>query len=109
MTPLSASFFDGRMPRRQAVEVLAEGNEIVIRGVFGERRAPRAQVDISEPLGRGPRLLRLPDGAVCEIADHRVFIDWLAAAGFADSPVVRLQARWSWTMAALAGLVLERF
>jgi Zn-dependent protease with chaperone function len=103
---LPANFFDGHTPRRQAVELLAENDEIVVRGAFGERRTPRAQVEISEPLGRAPRLLRLPDGAVCEIADHRAFADWLAAAGFADSPVVRLQARWSWAVAALAAAVL---
>ncbi len=106
MSGLPASFFDGRTPRRQAVELLAENGEIVVRGAFGERRTPRAQVEISEPLGRAPRLLRLPDGAVCEIADHRAFTDWLAAAGFADSPVVRLQARWSWAVAALVAAVL---
>jgi Zn-dependent protease with chaperone function len=103
---LPASFFDGRTPRRQAVELLAEGGEIVVRGAFGERRIQRTQVEISEPLGRAPRLLRLPDGAVCEITDHRAFADWLTAAGFADSPVVRLQARWSWAVAALAAAVL---
>ena len=106
MSGLPASFFDGRTPRRQTVELFAEGDEILIRGAFGERRMPRAQVEISEPLGRAPRLLRLPDGAVCEIADHPAFAEWLTAAGFADSPVVRLQARWSWAVAALAASVL---
>ncbi|MCL2524106.1 MAG: M48 family metallopeptidase [Betaproteobacteria bacterium] len=106
MNHIAANFFDGRTPRRQAVELLAEGEEIVIRGAFGELRAPRAQVEISEPLGKAPRRLRLPDGAVCEIADHSAFAAWLAAAGFAESPVVRLQARWSWAVAALAGTLL---
>uniref|UniRef100_UPI0033418328 M48 family metallopeptidase n=1 Tax=Castellaniella defragrans TaxID=75697 RepID=UPI0033418328 len=106
MNSLPASFFDGRTPRRQAVELLAEGDEIVVRGDFGELRTPRAQVEISEPLGRAPRLLRLPGGAVCEIADHQAFAGWLASAGFVNSTVVRIQARWSWAVAALAGAVL---
>ncbi len=106
MSGIAASFFDGRTPQRQAAELLVEGEEIVVRGAFGERRAPRAQVEISEPLGRAPRLLRLPDGAVCEVADHAAFGAWLAGAGMAESPVVRLQRRWSWAVAALVAAVL---
>lgn len=106
MSGIAASYFDGRTPQRQAVELSVDGGEIVVRGAFGERRAGRAQVDISEPLGRAPRLLRFADGAVCEVADHAAFAAWLAAAGFAESPVVRLQSRWSWALAALAAAVL---
>jgi len=106
MSGIQASFFDGRTPRRQAVELFAENGEIVIRGAFGERRVARSQAEISEPLGGAPRLLRLPGGAVCEIADRQAFATWLRAAGFADSPVARLQARWRWALAALAGAVL---
>ncbi len=106
MSGIAASFFDGRRPQRQAVELSVEGDEIVVRGTFGERRAKRAQVETSEPMGRAPRLLRFADGAVCEVADHAAFASWLAAAGFADSAVVRLQARWSWAIAALLAAIL---
>lgn len=106
MSAITASYFDGRTPQRQAVELSVDGDQIVVRGAFGERRARRAEVDISEPLGRAPRLLRFADGALCEVADGKAFVAWLAAAGFAESPVVRLQARWSWAMAALAGAIL---
>ncbi|PKO85266.1 MAG: hypothetical protein CVU18_21035, partial [Betaproteobacteria bacterium HGW-Betaproteobacteria-12] len=68
--------------------------------------AKRAEVEISEPLGRAPRLLRFADGAVCEVADHAAFAAWLAEAGFAESAVVRLQARWSWALAALLAAIL---
>lgn len=106
MSAIPAAFFDGRTPQRQAVELSVDGGEIVVRGAFGERRAKRGEVDISEPLGRAPRLLRFPDGMLCEVADHQAFAAWLAAAEFTDSPVVRLQARWSWAVAALAATVL---
>lgn len=106
MSGIAASYFDGRTPQRQAIELSAEGNEIVVRGAFGERRARRTEVEISEPLGRAPRLLRFADGSVCEVADHAAFAAWLAAAGFAESPVVRLQARWSWAVASLAAAIV---
>jgi Zn-dependent protease with chaperone function len=103
---IAASFFDGRRPQRQAVELSVDGDEVVVRGTFGERRAKRAEVEISEPLGRAPRLLRFADGAVCEVADHAAFAAWLAEAGFAESAVVRLQGRWSWALAALLAAIL---
>lgn len=106
MSGIAASFFDGRTPQRQAVELSVDGDEIVVRGTCGERRARRAEVNISEPMGRAPRLVRFADGAVCEVADHAAFAAWLSAAGFAESAVVRLQSRWSWAIAALLAAIL---
>lgn len=106
MSGIAASFFDGRRPQRHAAELTVDGDEIVVRGAFGERRARRSEVEISEPMGRAPRLLRFADGAVCEIADHVAFAAWLSAAGFAESTVVRLQSRWSWALLALLAAVL---
>ncbi|PKO35668.1 MAG: hypothetical protein CVU34_00080 [Betaproteobacteria bacterium HGW-Betaproteobacteria-7] len=106
MSAITASFFDGRTPQRQAVELSIEDDEIIVRGAFGERRAKRAQVDISEPMGRAPRLVRFADGAVCEVADHAAFAAWLSVAGFTESAVVRLQSRWSWAIAALLAAIL---
>jgi Zn-dependent protease with chaperone function len=103
---IAASFFDGRRPQRHAAELTVDGDEIVVRGAFGERRARRSDVDISEPMGRAPRLLRFTDGAVCEVADHAAFAAWLSKAGFAESAVVRLQSRWSWAVAALLAAIL---
>lgn len=107
MSGIAASYFDGRTPQRHAVELTAHGDEVIVRGAFGERRARRSAIDISEPMGRAPRLLRFADGAVCEIADHAAFAAWLSAAGFAESAVVRLQARWSWAVAALLAVILS--
>lgn len=106
MSGIAANYFDGRTPQRQAVELWVDGDEIVVRGSFGERRARRSDVDISEPMGRAPRLVRFADGAICEVADHAAFAAWLNNAGFTESAVVRLQSRWSWAVAALLAAIL---
>lgn len=102
MTGIGASYFDGQSTRRQPAELLVAGDEIVARGAFGERRAGRGGVEISEAMGHSPRFVRFPDGTAFEVADLEAFAHWLAEAGFADSPVVRLQKRWSWALGALA-------
>jgi Zn-dependent protease with chaperone function len=103
---IAASFYDGRTPLRQAAELLIVGDEIVGRGEFGERRARRGEVEISEPMGRSPRFVRFGDGGTFEVADLDGFSLWLAAAGFNDSPVAHLQKRWSWALGSLLGAVL---
>jgi len=103
---LAACYYDGHTPLRQSAELFAVGDEIVARGQFGERRAGRAEVDISEPMGRSPRFVRFADGAMFEVADLDAFALWLKAAGFAESPVVHMQKRWSWALGSLAAAVL---
>lgn len=106
MKGIAAFYFDGRTALRQPAELFAVGDEIVGRGAFGECRARRAEVDISEPMGRAPRIVRFGDGGSFEVADVDGFNLWLAGAGFRESPVVRLQKRWSWALASLCGAVL---
>lgn len=106
MKGIAAFYYDGRTPVRQPAELFAIGDEIVARGAFGERRARRGAVDISEPMGRAPRVVRFDDGGSFEVADLDAFRLWLAAAGFGDSPVVRLQTRWPWALASLLGAAL---
>lgn len=106
MKGLTACYYDGRTPLRQSAELFAVGDEIVARGQFGERRAGRDEVDISEAMGRAPRFVRFADGAMFEVADLDAFAHWLKAAGFAESPVVRMQNRWTWALGSLLGAVL---
>lgn len=105
MKGIAAFYYDGRTPVRQPAELFAIGDEIVGRGAFGERRARRGAVDISEPLGRSPRVVRFDDGGHFEVADHDAFNLWLTAAGFRDSTVVNLQRRWSWALGSLLGAI----
>jgi len=103
---IAASFYDGRTALRQATELFAIGDEIVARGPFGERRARRAEVEISEQMGGAPRIVRFADGAMLEVADLEAFAGWLKEAGFTESPVVRLQKHRHWALGALAGTIL---
>ena len=106
MKSIVAVYYDGRTPLRQPAELLAVGDEIVARGAFGEYRAQRTGVEISEPMGRSPRFVRFADGATFEVADLDGFAVWLAAARFNDSAVVRLQSHWSWALGSMLGTVV---
>lgn len=106
MKSIVVVYYDGRTPLRQPAELLAVGDEIVARGAFGEYRAQRTGVEISEPMGRSPRFVRFADGATFEVADLDGFAVWLAAARFNDSAVVRLQSHWSWALGSMLGAVL---
>lgn len=107
MTVLPAAWYDGRTPRRQAATLRREGDDIVVVGDFGERRYSRSTVEVAEPLGRAPRLIRFADGTSCEVADHAAFAAWAAEAGFGESLAMKLQGRWHWALASLvATLVL---
>ena len=106
MKGIAASYYDGRSPVRQSAELIAAGDEIIARGPFGELRAGRGEVEISEPMGRSPRFVRFADGSTFEVADLDAFALWLEAASFVESPVVRLQKRWSWALGSLSGAVL---
>lgn len=106
MKTVAASFFDGRTPRRQAAVLSVEGDEVVAAGDFGERRAARAAVEISEPMGQAPRFVRFPDGASFEVAELAAFGRWLHCHGFAEGRVARLQARWSSALLAIAATTL---
>ena len=104
MNSLDVAYFDGQTTRRYRATARHEAGWLILQGEFGERREALAALDISEPLGRGPRLLRFPDGALCEVADRAACAAWLAEAGFRDSAVVRSQRHWRWAGVALAGL-----
>lgn len=106
MKTVAAAFFDGKTPRRQAALLGVDGDEIVATGAFGERRAARAAVEISEPLGQAPRIVRFPDGSSFEVAESEVFADWLQCHGFTESGVTHLQARWSSALFAVVATIL---
>lgn len=104
MSVLPADYYDGRTSRRHAAELRVDRQGIELRGVFGRRRAPFAQLTISEPMGHAPRTVRFADGAFCEIADTRRFAVLLADAAYRETAAVRMQARWAWAGGALAAV-----
>lgn len=101
----AAFYYDGRSAERRTVRLTVDGGRLRIAGEAVDAAVPLAQVDFGEPLGKGPRVIELPDGARCEVADHAGLARLLAAAGHADGLVARLQARWRWAAAALAAVV----
>lgn len=108
--PLPVDYFDGRSSRRHAATLEMGGGEIVLRGSFGERRLALEEIEVTEPLGQAPRVLRLASGGYCEVRDREAFTRWAQAVGFHAghrvSAVMYLQSRWRWAVGSLAGVVL---
>ena len=105
--PLSmrADYFDGRSARRQPARVTLAAGDLVIEGDFGRRTARLSEVEIGEPTAGAPRILRLADGAHCEIGDQAELDSALAAAGYRDTAVTRTQRRWHWALGALSVVI----
>jgi Zn-dependent protease with chaperone function len=102
---IEVAFYDGQSARRQPARLDFADGAWRVAGDFGTHRLPHAQARISEPLGQASRTLSWPDGAHCEIDDLDGFAALLAQAGGRASPVVAMQSRWIWAVAAVVGLV----
>ena len=102
---MEAHYYDGRSARRHDAQLAIVDGELRLNGEFGSRRAPLAEVAIGERFGAAPRSLRFADGAWCEPQDGPGFEAMLAAEGWREGAVVRLQNRWPWALAALGGFV----
>jgi Zn-dependent protease with chaperone function len=96
-----ARYFDGRSSRPRAVTVVAEVDGLRIRGEDLDRRVALREVEVSEPLGAAPRLLRLREGAYLESSEHDAVAAALRVAGHRDGVVSRVQTRWTWALGAL--------
>jgi Zn-dependent protease with chaperone function len=105
VTPLRASYSDGRSAQVHEVRLLPMQGQVWVQGTDWDRRAPVASVEIGERLGRAPRLIRFDDGAVCEVADGPAFEAWLQAIGYADRMVDRAQRSWTIALVAVIGVV----
>ncbi|NTV95577.1 MAG: M48 family metallopeptidase [Thiobacillus sp.] len=98
---VAADYYDGRSARVHPVVLRLAGDRLEIVGADVDRSEPLAGLRVSEPMGAAPRLLKLPDGAHCEVRDHAGFAALLAAGGHRDGWVVRLQGRWLWAVLAV--------
>lgn len=101
MKQVAASFFDGHSSRRQSALLQFAADEVKASGEFGVCSAAPSALQISEPLGRSPRQVRFPGGRIFEVADLDGLAACLAISGIQEPAVVRLQARWSYALAAL--------
>lgn len=103
---MEAAYFDGRSSRRQSVQLRAEAGRLILTGAAGEEHIAREALHISEPQGRAPRTLRLDEDRYCEVAQGPELDALLLQLGHRHSAVVHWQSRWSWSLAALFGIVL---
>lgn len=103
MSSCPVHFLDGRTPRWQPALLSREGDDFVVRGAFGERRARRGEVEIADALAGAPRFVYFPDGSSCEVPPDALaeFSSWLAAERIAGSALSRLEGRWPYALLAL--------
>jgi len=98
-----ASFFDGRSAHLHPAHLSVGAGTLTVTAPTFQRSYPLAAVALSEPFGAAPAVLRLQDGASCEVPPGAERDALLAALGYRKSLVERWQAYWP---AALLALVL---
>lgn len=101
MHQVRASYYDGLTARSQPVSLSLQGKLLVVSGDFLTRQEAVSSLEISEPMGDAPRIVRFADGAHCEVSEHAAFARLLRDAGISDGLVVRMQARWHWALVAV--------
>ncbi|WP_036169166.1 M48 family metallopeptidase [Massilia sp. 9096] len=101
--PLTAHYFDGHSARLHPASLSVHGALLRIATAGAERSVALETVRLGEPFANAPLVLRLQDGASCEVAPGPQRQALLDALGYRKSRVVRWQERWP---AALAALVL---
>jgi Zn-dependent protease with chaperone function len=106
MTTIAASFFDGRTARLHPVTVGIVSGRLTVTGEAVRREEPIEAVDITDAIGRTPRLMRFADGAVCEITEIDAFANLLAEHGIRQSAVSRWERERGWIVASAAGFIL---
>lgn len=100
---IDASFFDGRSAHLHPTHLSVGAGTLTVTAATFQRSYPLEAVVLSEPFATAPAVLRLQDGASCEVAAGAARDALLAALGYRKSPVVCWQERWP---AALVALVL---
>ena len=102
---IACDYFDGLTTARHPVTLRVEDAHARVQGNGIDRRVPLNDVKVSERMGAAPRLVSFADGAFCEVRDHASLDALLAATGYRDPVVARIQSRWLWVGAALAACV----
>ncbi len=101
MTQIPAYYFDGKTSRVHRVSLSVNDGIASISGE-AERTSPITELRVSERTRNGFRKVTFPDDAYLEINNAPEFDDLLAATGYRDSAVVRMQQSWR---SALIGLI----
>ena len=92
MHPIPAIFYDGHTAQPQPVTIYLHGDRLIVDGEQAARDEPLAGLEISEPLGAAPRVVRFSDGAHCEVREHAAFEQLLRTAGIDPVLSVRVVA-----------------
>lgn len=96
---IPAFYFDGKTSRKLTVELSVEAGIALIAGDI-QRDCPIDALRVSERVRNAARKVTFPDGAYLEVLDNIEFNALLAATGYQDSFVVRMQQSWRATLIA---------
>jgi Zn-dependent protease with chaperone function len=109
MTAVSATYFSGRDATPHPVTIEIDRGTAAISGEGIDRREPLAVLQISEVLGSAPRLVRLPDGAFCEVTDGDGFGRLLAEHGIVPGQVSQWEGSIGWIAGGTVAFVVILF
>jgi Zn-dependent protease with chaperone function len=99
---IPAAYFDGRHATRRDVSLSIDAGHLTVIGGGVDRRESLNEVDITEPLGDAPRLLRFADGAFCSVEDRGRLAALLAAHGVRPANVSQWEGSLRWIAIAAA-------
>lgn len=109
MSAIQGHYYDGRTARRQEARLEAAGGRVrvSIAGTAVRDDAPLASLEISSRLGKTPRSLRFPDGALFETLDHDGVDRLLSGAGHTGHGLLhRLESSLKYVALALVVTVI---
>lgn len=105
-TPVSATYFDGQRAKRHDVQVDIRADRVLVTGDGVARDEPIGAVEITDPLGRTPRMIRFPDRAFCEIGDAAAFAALLEANALRTGIVPHWEQSRRWIVASAVAFVV---
>jgi Zn-dependent protease with chaperone function len=104
--PVFAVYFDGRQSTPWPVTIGISSGRVRVSGAGIAREERLADVEITEPLGTTPRLIRFRDGAFCSIDDRGSFAALLAAQRVRVGRGTQWEGGLRWAAGAAAVFVL---
>lgn len=107
-------YFDGLSAAARRADIHLDGGTLCISEAGVERRVAARDVIWPERVRHGGRVAHIPGGGSLQAEDVAAWDAWALRSGLVESPVVRLQQSWRWTLASavvvcamLAGLWLR--
>jgi Zn-dependent protease with chaperone function len=104
--PVRATYFDGQHAKRHEVDLDIRFGRVLVAGDGIARDEPIGAVEITEPLGRTPRLIRFPDRSFCEVPDAAAFAALLRANHLGTGVVSQWEGSVRWIVASAIAFVI---